>query len=54
MKFSSALIQVCRGVYIPYFKINALFFYCPLFFEEYLNPQVKVNKMVNKYCWLPR
>ena len=48
MKFSSALIQVCRDVYIPYFKINALFFYCPLFFEEYLNPQVRVNKMVNK------
>ena len=42
-------MQVCRGAYIHYFKINASIFCCPLFFEEYLNPQVKINKMVNKY-----
>ena len=33
---------MCRGVYIPYFKINAHIF-------EYLNPHVSINKMVNKH-----
>ena len=43
------LIPVCRGVCNPYFKINHLIFCCPLFSENYLNPQVRINKMVNKY-----
>ena len=38
------------GTHIPYFKINPLFFWCTLFFEEYLKPQVKMNKMVNEYA----
>ena len=42
-------IQVCRGAYIPYFKINAPIFQCSLFFEEYLHPQVRINKMGNKH-----
>ena len=44
-------IQVCRGVCILYFKINAPIFCCLLFFEKYLNPQVTINKMVHTYCW---
>ena len=47
--FLQPLIQVCRGTYIPYFRINATIFCCPLFFEEYLNPQVRINKMLNEY-----
>ena len=42
-------IQLCRTVYIPYFKINAPIFFCPLFFEEYLNPQIRINIMVNEH-----
>ena len=37
--FLQPLMQMCRGPYIPFFKINAPIFCCPLFFEEYLNPQ---------------
>ena len=40
---------MCRGAYIPYFKVNVPIFCCPLFFEEYLNPQVRINKMVSEY-----
>ena len=40
---------MCRGVYIHYFKINSPIFCCPLFSENYLNPQVRINKMVNKH-----
>ena len=43
------LIPVCRGVSIPHFKINPLIFCCPLFSENYLNPQVRINKIVNKH-----
>ena len=42
-------IQVCRGTSIPYFKINTPIFCCSLFFEEYLNPQVRMNKVVNEH-----
>ena len=42
------LIPQYRGVYIHYFKINPLIFCCPIFSENYLNPQVRINKMVNK------
>ena len=40
---------MCRGAYIPYLKINAPIFCCPLFSENYLNPQARVNKLVNKH-----
>ena len=43
------LIPVWRGVYIRYFKINPPIFCCPLFSENYLNPQVRINKMENKH-----
>ena len=42
-------VPVCRGAYIPYFKISPPIFFCPLFSENYLNPQVRINKMVNKH-----
>ena len=38
MKFLQPPIQVCRGAYIPYFKINTTVFCCPLFIKNYLNP----------------
>ena len=37
-----------RGDYIPYFKINSPIFCWPFFFEEYFNPQVRINKMRNE------
>ena len=40
---------MCRGAYIPYFKINTPSCYCPLFFKEYLNHLVKIIKMINKH-----
>ena len=39
---------MCRGVSIHYFKINPSIFCCPLFCENYLNPQVRISEMVNK------
>ena len=42
-------MQVSRDAYINCFKINASIFCCPLFLEEYLNPQLRINKMVNKH-----
>ena len=45
----SQIIPVCRGVYIHYFKINPPIFCCPLFSKNYLNPQARINKMVNKH-----
>ena len=42
-------IQVCKGTYFPYFKINDPIFCCPLFFEEPLCPQVRINKMVSEH-----
>ena len=47
MKVSSTSMQVSRSVYIPYFKINAPIFCCPIFFEGYLKTQVRINKMGN-------
>ena len=49
MKFLLPPIPVCRGAYIPCFKINAPIFSCLLFSENHLNPQVRINKMVNKH-----
>ena len=30
-------------------KIDSPIFCCPLFFKEFLNPEVRINKMVNEY-----
>ena len=38
-----------RGVSIHCFKISAPIFCYPLFSENYLNTQVRINKMVNKF-----
>ena len=43
------ILLVCRGAYIPYFKINAPICCCPFFSENYLNPQARISKMVNKH-----
>ena len=48
-KFLQPLIPVCWGAYIPSFKISVPFFCCTLFSKNYLNPQVRINKMVNKH-----
>ena len=45
----NGLIPVYRGVYIHYFKISPPTFCCPHFSENYLNPQVRINKIVNKH-----
>ena len=47
--FLQLTIQVCRGALVCYFKINATFFCCPLFFKEYLNSHVRTNKMINEH-----
>ena len=43
------LIAVYRGVYIHYFKIDSPNFCYLLFSKNYLNPQVRITKMVNKH-----
>ena len=47
--FLQSPLQVCRGAHIPYFKINSPIFCCPLFLEEYLNPQGRINKLANEH-----
>ena len=47
--FLQPSIQVCRGAYFPYFKINAPSFCYFIFFEECRNPQIRINKMVNEH-----
>ena len=37
-KFSSVLIQVFRGAYVPYFRTKAPSFCCSIFFKECFNP----------------
>ena len=49
MNFPHHTIQVCKGASISYFRISIPLFCCPLFFEEYLNPRVRINKIVNKH-----
>ena len=39
---------MCRGAYILYFKINAPIFCRPHLSENDLNPQFRINKIVNK------
>ena len=46
--FSTSNTSVQRCLY-PYFKISNPIFCCPLFSENYHNPQVRINKMVNKH-----
>ena len=43
------LIPVCRGISIHYLKISPPTFCCFRFSENYLNPQVRINKILNKY-----
>ena len=51
--FSTSSASVQRCLY-PLFQNQHHIFYCPIFFKEYLNPQVRINKMVNEtYCRLP-
>ena len=48
MKLFPTPIHVSRCASMSYFEMNALFFCCPLFFEEHLNLQVRINKIVKK------
>ena len=41
-------MQLCIGASIPHFKINAPFFYRPLFLE-YANLWARINKVVNEH-----
>ena len=41
--------KICGFAHISCFKINPPIFCCPLFSENYLNPQVRISKMANKY-----
>ena len=47
--FFNPIDQYAAGASNSYFKINTILFCCPLFFKEYLNPQVRINKMVTEY-----
>ena len=40
--------KYAADVSTPYFKINTPLFCCPLFSNEYLNPQVRISKMENE------
>ena len=42
-------MQVFRGGFILYFKTIASISCYSFFFKEYFNPQVRINKMVNKH-----
>ena len=46
--FYQSPMQMRRGAYIPYFKVNAHIFCCSINFEERINLQVRVNIMVNE------
>lgn len=46
--------KCAAGDSTPYFKINAPLFLYPLNFKEYLNPQIRINKMENKFRLLPQ
>ena len=49
MKFSSTSNTCAQRCLYPHFKINTVIFCCPLVSENYLNSQVRINKMVNKH-----
>ena len=38
-----------RGAYIPHFNTNFPIHWIPLFSENYLNPQLRINKMAHKH-----
>ena len=46
--FLQPSIQVCRGAYIPYFKISTPFSCCSIFFEDH-DPQFRIKKTVNEH-----
>ena len=43
------LIAVYRVAYIHYFKIDSIIFCYLLFSKNYLKPQVRITKMINKH-----
>ena len=43
-------VPLCRGAYIPSFKINAPIFCCPLLSGNYFHSQVRISKMVKKHA----
>ena len=45
MKFS---LNLKTGASAPSFNISAHLFCCFLFFKEYLNPQARIEKLVNE------
>ena len=49
MKFSSTFNTSVQRCLYPYFKISASILCRFIFFEECLNPQVRINKMVNEH-----
>ena len=49
MKFLNPQYKYAAAVSTAYFKIKATLFCCSFFFKEYINPQARINKMVNKY-----
>ena len=49
MKFSSSTDTSVQRCLYPLFQNQRLHFCCPLFFEEYLNPQVRITKIVNEH-----
>lgn len=43
--------SLCKGaayVSIPFYQSNSPFSYCLLFLKENLNPQIRINKIINK------
>ena len=49
MKFSSIPNISVQQVHQPIFQNQRPFILLPLFFKECLNPQVRINKMVNEH-----
>lgn len=47
--FFSPQYICASGDPMRYFKIKAHLFCCPLFFKEYLNLKLMINKVLNKY-----
>ena len=49
MKFSlNPKTKFATGASAPSFNISAHLFCCFLFFKEYLNPQARIEKLVNE------
>ena len=41
--------KCAAGALAPYFKINAPSFCCHLFLKQYLNPRVRIDKLINRH-----